>query len=616
MDNLTVVIPFYNGHRTINRLLDSLPPELAVVIVDDLSDEPLRLRRQNTTVIRGRRKGYFTGAVNTGLEATATDALILNQDVWFEGNKWLDKLNELRRRYAVTGDPVIGHPAWPKGYIQGTFMYISRAAYEAAGPMNERDYPLWGSTAEWQARACRKGFEVYPWQDLADYGFRHQERKRGGYGTAITEVLRKQPTKKAQFIRTPPAVSIIVPCYNYGRFLSDAINSLIGGPTCLGEMPGQTFQSFEVIIVDDASQDDSREIARKLANDWQGIRLLPLSQNRGTPGAINAGIQASYGQFITILSADDMREPESLEHLYRVVENDPRAVAYDDIQVFKFGKRISHQRMHDYDFNKLIYKNQMHAGIMFSRQAWNEVGGYPVKMKYGREDWAFNVVLGVHGYCGVRVPEPGYLYRREKHNRSLRNTGRGWHERFLQQIQTMYPHIYEGDRPMPCCGGRNVANYANGNGGGAQMQALSVGEGGMVLIEYIGSNAGDETWFPPNAPRQTYLFGGSRRVGYVDQRHAEWFLNLKENGKHLFQQTSLKEPEIPQAEAEAVNPKAEAVEVAVKAAVRLPDPNALTVREIRDLELSADEWEQVLEAEKLGKNRTSAVDYMEAQVAG
>lgn len=160
MDDLTIVIPFYNGHATLGQLLAALPREVRVIVVDDKSDVPLHLN--NVEVVRLESKGYFSGAVNAGMEHCKGDALVLNQDATLEGDEWLGWLAQLRERHAVIGEGVFGHPAWPKGYIQGTFMWIRRDAWEKVGPLNARDYPLWGATCEWQLRACRAGYAALP----------------------------------------------------------------------------------------------------------------------------------------------------------------------------------------------------------------------------------------------------------------------------------------------------------------------------------------------------------------------------------------------------------------------------------------------------------------------
>ena len=251
MENLTAIIPFWNGQATIDRLLDSLPSDLPVIIVDDRSDEPYQTERENVRVIRLPEKGFFSGAVNAGVDSAQTDVLILNQDAYFHNHDWMDLIAKNRQEFAIVGDGVFGHPAWPKGYIQGTFMFIRRDAWTKTGGFNVEDYPLWGATAEWQLRACRQGFRAMPLQNIP--GFMHRQNSTSGksyrFGNAIGEAIKRWPGMRRKFLRTPPELSVIVPCYNYGHYLPDTINSLFGGPTCLGEWEPQGFQSFEVIIV-------------------------------------------------------------------------------------------------------------------------------------------------------------------------------------------------------------------------------------------------------------------------------------------------------------------------------------------------------------------------------
>src|SRR6185503_20549111 len=107
---------------------------------------------------------------------------------------------------------------WPKGYVQGTFMFMRRDALEKIGGLNAVDYPLWGATAEWQLRACRAGFEALPLDSIP--GFEHA-RGQAPYGSSIKATLEAEPAKRATFIRTPPEISVIIPSYNYGRYLRD-----------------------------------------------------------------------------------------------------------------------------------------------------------------------------------------------------------------------------------------------------------------------------------------------------------------------------------------------------------------------------------------------------------
>lgn len=100
-------------------------------------------------------------------------------------------------------------------------------------------------------------------------------------------------------------VSIIISNYNYARYLSAAINSVLM----------QTYQNFEVIIVDDGSTDNSREVIEQIQQQRpEQIRTI-FQANQGQGGAFNAGFAASTGEIIAFLDADDVWKPNKLERI-------------------------------------------------------------------------------------------------------------------------------------------------------------------------------------------------------------------------------------------------------------------------------------------------------------
>ncbi len=511
MDNLTIIVPYRNERAALNRLLESLPADLPVIVVDDQSETPPE-RWEDVTYIRPERRGYFAGAVNEGIQACKTDVLVLNQDVWFDGLGWLDQLAELRRTYAAIGQGVAKHPAWPKGYIDGRFMFMRRDALAVVGLFDERNWPLWGCTCDWQTRACRRGFRALPLPDLDWY--HHEPRKR--YGASIERALQDEPGKKGLFIRTPPLISVVIPTFNYGRFLPDAINSLIGGKTCLGALPGQTFQGFTMVIVDDASTDDTAKIAAGLADPWQGIRYIRRGKNGGTAAALNTGAADSLGRYIQVLSADDMLEPGALEAGLRVLEANPKAFAYSDLCTFTKGTRARAWPVRDFDFDELLKKNHVPAGIMLPREAWQAVGGWPEAFRWGREDWAMAVALGRAGWCGQHIAKPLYLYRRQGQNRTLANSTPRHREQFTMQMRATFSDVYGGERPMGCCGSGSGRRSATGKGAAGVPPTLPGAEG-MVLMEYVGRNVGRTTWVGA-VTKTVYTCSGSKRQFYVDRR--------------------------------------------------------------------------------------------------
>lgn len=536
MDDLIITIPFYNGHQTLGRLLESIPSDLPILIIDDLSDSPLRqadFSHPNLTVIRSLEKGYFSGAVNVGLSLSWADVLIINQDAYFTGTGWLDMIAKNRERYGLIGEQPLGQrPAFP-GYIHGSFMFIRQDVIQKVGLLNSELYPLWGATGEYQLRVCRAGFEILPIASIP--GFRHRPDKPGKYGSAMAQMIEQESTRTKAFTRIPPEISVVIPCYNYGRYLPEAIGSL----------KAQTFQSFEIIIVNDASTDDSLDIAQSLADPWQGIKLIHLSNNVGTAGAVNVGIKQASGKYIARLDADDMMRPPRLMDMWNLAEQNPHSFIFDDLILFgsemdktpgatkENGEYVYH--LPEYDFERLIHKNGVHAGILFPKQAWLDTGGYPVDFRDGRDDWAFNVALGIQGYCGMKAVTPGYLYRRDGQNRTLTNTRPADYQMFAEKMIRYFPDIYRGVRPMGCCGSGISQITVSG---GSQIAAVAMngnlpGKTGFEILEYIGASSADTTWWGP-ATKTRYVFGGSRRVGYVDARDAAGMLQMNDHGQAQF----------------------------------------------------------------------------------
>ena len=98
-------------------------------------------------------------------------------------------------------------------------------------------------------------------------------------------------------------VSIIMPMYNAGKFLSKSIESVLE----------QTYQNWELLLIDDGSKDDSIDIALAFMEKDSRIFLLKNEQNMGIAKTRNKGIEASKGQYIAFLDSDDLWLPNKLE---------------------------------------------------------------------------------------------------------------------------------------------------------------------------------------------------------------------------------------------------------------------------------------------------------------
>ncbi len=205
-----------------------------------------------------------------------------------------------------------------------------------------------------------------------------------------------------------PKVSVIIPCYNYGQYIDEALDSVLA----------QTFEDFEIIIVNDGSTD--QDTIDKLENYNKPKTSVIHTENQGLPNARNNGIVKSTGQYICCLDADDKYKPEYLEKCVNILEKDTSnkvAIVTTDIEAF--GERNEVWEMNEYDPIRLMADNSggVHVASMFRKSAWEEVGGYPTNLtKGGYEDRSFWISIVAKGYRWEYIKEPLFMYRIKKNS--------------------------------------------------------------------------------------------------------------------------------------------------------------------------------------------------------
>lgn len=114
---------------------------------------------------------------------------------------------------------------------------------------------------------------------------------------------------------TSPRVSVIMPCFNEAQRL----------PASVGSVANQTFKDFELIVVDDGSQDNSLDVLTDLAAQYPFLRVF-AQENRGAGAARNKGLKEARGEYIAFLDADDTWHPDCLLKLYSKLSSTPDAV--------------------------------------------------------------------------------------------------------------------------------------------------------------------------------------------------------------------------------------------------------------------------------------------------
>ncbi|MDB5697216.1 MAG: hypothetical protein JWN69_20 [Alphaproteobacteria bacterium] len=171
----------------------------------------------------------------------------------------------------------------------------------------------------------------------------------------------------------PPAISVVIPARNAALYLSDALESLAA----------QTFDDFEIIVVDNGSTDQTADILNQWLRREPRLRVLSVARP-GLAAALNAGIAEARAPLIARLDADDVALPDRLARQYRVFAERPElgllgsAVELVDRHGRKIGER--HRPLTDDDLRRFQLNGSgfVHSTVMYRRDVFDRAGGYRV----------------------------------------------------------------------------------------------------------------------------------------------------------------------------------------------------------------------------------------------
>lgn len=230
-----------------------------------------------------------------------------------------------------------------------------------------------------------------------------------------------------------PKVSVIVPCYNYGHFLSEAIDSVLK----------QTYQDYEIIIVDDCSDDGKTpaEVKRQAKKDKR-IKPVFLSENKGVAAVRNVAIAEAKGEYITGLDADDKLEPSYLEKTIAKMESTNADVIYTHFKLFgKRNKNSYYPKDQKKIKRALLFRSCFPMWALHKKSDWEAFGGYDESLRGGEiADYWLNFVEANKNF--VLVDEILYFYR--MHEDSLSKKSDELKTEIQQRIKQNHPNLYKG----------------------------------------------------------------------------------------------------------------------------------------------------------------------------
>jgi GT2 family glycosyltransferase len=190
-----------------------------------------------------------------------------------------------------------------------------------------------------------------------------------------------QPGDQSVPHKSPPLISVIIPNWNGAEHL----------PVCLDSLEAQTYPRVEIIVVDNASDDNSLALLRE---QYPAVRLIPLSENRGFTGACNIGFEAARGEFLVLLNNDTEADQKWLTAVAAAFERHPGAGSVAS-KMLLFDQR---DRLHTAgDFYRL-------DGIPGNRGVWQQDMG-----QFDQEEYVFSACGGSAAFRREMLDQIGLL---------------------------------------------------------------------------------------------------------------------------------------------------------------------------------------------------------------
>jgi glycosyltransferase involved in cell wall biosynthesis len=234
-----------------------------------------------------------------------------------------------------------------------------------------------------------------------------------------------------------PSATVVIPCYNHGRFVADAVRSALA----------QQDADVRVVVVDDGSDDGASPDCC-----LQAARLDPRVRhhrqpNAGLPAARNAGARLARedhpADYLVFLDADDWIEPAFVARLHDAVAregDDAVSHAYCQERLVEKGSGV--WAVPEWDPLLLLVTNLHPVTALIRRDRFEAAGGFDETLRTGYEDWDLWLRFAERSWRGVRVREPLFVWRRHSDQTMVMHAAKR-HAELLSAVIDRHPALYE-----------------------------------------------------------------------------------------------------------------------------------------------------------------------------
>ena len=229
-------------------------------------------------------------------------------------------------------------------------------------------------------------------------------------------------------LQEKPLVSIVLPVYNGEKYLRESLDSILA----------QTMQAWELIAVDDCSQDATPQILADYAASDSRIRVIRNAENQRLPRSLNIGFAEARGEFLTWTSDDNAYAPEALHEMVSYLRRFPEHVMVNaamEILYMPEG-RLEKSEQFDADPWKMFVQNRIGACFLYRRKVLEEIGGYDPEM-FLLEDYDYWLRIMIRYGRIAHIKKTLYRYR--MHEGSL--TARKLEERSERAVRFVHKYL-------------------------------------------------------------------------------------------------------------------------------------------------------------------------------
>jgi glycosyltransferase involved in cell wall biosynthesis len=388
---VTVVIPCYNSTATLERAYASVAAQtetnIDLIVVDDGSTDDIvtkfavlrREYRLMARLVRLPRNGGLAAARNAGFKKAKAEWVVpLDADDEMEP-EFIERCLDASRRGDVVYPNVVMVEEGRERSVSVRFdadtiterntiactALIRKALWKKLKGYDEemRGFEDW----EFWIRSVKAGARFVN----ADTSLRYH-RSEGSMldGDWQDEMREYVASKHPDLFR--PKVTVVIPVWNQAQYLERCVESVMS----------QTVR-VEVIVVDDGSPDNVKEVFGEIHRKHPSVTLVS-QDNKGLPGARNAGFREATAEWVIPLDADDRLSSD--DYIEKCLE-----MAGDGVGVVMTNGRSLSGRVTNsvVDLGRMRLENTMHACQMIRKSVWEEMGGYKLDFYKGYEDWEF-----------------------------------------------------------------------------------------------------------------------------------------------------------------------------------------------------------------------------------